>query len=348
MAVATMGWAGQGVRWGRIAGRELTTVAITIFGLLLVTFLIARVMPIDPVLAVVGDRAPADVYDKARLDLGLDKPLWTQFAIYIGKVFSGDLGRSVLTSNLVTEDLRTVFPATLELATLGTLIGVVIGVPFGVVAATNQGRWPDQLARIVGLFGYSIPVFWLGLMGLLLFYAKLGWVAGPGRISVAYQDYVDPITGILMLDAALQGAWDAFRDAFSHLILPASVLGILSVAYISRMTRSFMINELQQQYVIAARVKGVSERRVIWGHALRNAVVPLVTVIALSYMNLLEGSVLTETIFAWPGLGRYLTGALLNADMNAVLGGTLLVGAVFVAVNLLSDIIGRLADPRAR
>ena len=348
MAVATMGWGGQGACGGRIAGRELTTVAITIFGLLLVTFLIARVMPIDPVLAVVGARAPPAVYDKARLDLGLDKPLWTQFAIYIGKVFSGDLGRSVLTSNLVTEDLRTVFPATLELATLGTLIGVVIGVPFGVVAATNQGRWPDQLARIVGLFGYSIPVFWLGLMGLLLFYAKLGWVAGPGRISVAYQDYVDPITGILMLDAALQGEWDAFRDAFSHLILPASVLGILSVPYISRMTRSVMINELQQQYVNAAPVKGVSERRVIWGHALRNAVVPLVTVIALSYMNLLEGSVLTETIFAWPGLGRYLTGALLNADMNAVLGGTLLVGAVFVAVNLLSDIIGRLADPRAR
>ena len=339
---------GQGARWGRLAGRELTTVAITIFGLLLVTFFIARVMPIDPVLAVVGDRAPADVYEKARLDLGLDKPLWMQFAIYIGKVFTGDLGRSVLTSNLVIDDLRTVFPATLELATLGTLIGVIIGVPFGVFAATHQGRWPDQFARIVGLFGYSIPVFWLGLMGLLLFYAKLGWVAGPGRVGVAYQDLFDPITGIVLIDAALQGEWDAFRDAFSHLVLPASVLGILSVAYISRMTRSFMINELQQQYVIAARVKGVSEFSVVWGHALRNAVVPLVTVIALSYMHLLEGSVLTETIFAWPGLGRYLTNSLLNADMNAVLGGTLLVGAVFIGINLLSDIVGRLADPRAR
>ena len=348
MAAASMNWMGQGARWGRIAGRELTTVAITIFGLLLVTFLIARVMPIDPVLAVVGDRAPVDVYDKARLDLGLDKPLWTQFAIYIGKVFTGDLGRSVLTSNLVIDDLRTVFPATLELATLGTLIGVVIGVPFGVLAAPHQGRWPDQLARIVGLFGYSIPVFWLGLMGLLLFYAKLGWVAGPGRVGIAYQDLFDPITGVVVIDATLRGEWDAFRDAFSHLILPASVLGILSVAYISRMTRSFMINELQQQYVTAARVKGVSEFRVVWGHALRNAIVPLVTVIALSYMHLLEGSVLTETIFAWPGLGRYLTNSLLNADMNAVLGGTLLVGAVFIGINLTSDIVGRLADPRAR
>lgn len=348
MASSRETWAGKSGRWGKIAGREFSTVAITMFGLLLVTFLIARVMPIDPVLAVVGDRAPADVYDKARLDLGLDKPLWQQFAIYIGKVFTGDLGRSVLTSNTVVDDIKTVFPATLELATLGTLIGIMLGVPLGIVAAVHQGRWPDQIARVIGLIGYSIPVFWLGLMGLLLFYAKLGWVAGPGRISVAYQDFVTPITGVIMLDAAMQGEWDAFWDAFSHLILPASVLGLLSVAYISRMTRSFMINELQQQYVIAARVKGVSEWQVIWGHALRNAVVPLVTVIALSYMHLLEGSVLTETIFAWPGLGRYITNSLLNADMNAVLGGTLVVGAVFIGVNLFSDIIGRLADPRAR
>lgn len=348
MAAARQSVSARGVRWGKIVTREATTVAITIFGLLLVTFLIARVMPIDPVLAVVGDRAPADVYEKARVDLGLDKPLWQQFAIYIGKVFSGDLGTSVLTAQKVTDDIRTVFPATLELATLGTLIGVLIGVPFGVVAAVYQGRWPDQIARVVGLLGYSVPVFWLGLMGLLLFYAKLGWVAGPGRISVLWQDYVTPVTGVIMLDAAMQGEWEAFWDAFSHLILPASVLGLLSIAYISRMTRSFMINELQQQYVVAARVKGLSEFRVIWRHALRNAIVPLVTVIALSYMHLLEGSVLTETIFAWPGLGRYLTNALLNADMNAVLGGTLVVGAVFIAVNLFADMVGRIADPRTR
>ncbi|WP_089173509.1 ABC transporter permease [Bosea sp. AS-1] len=335
-------------RWGRALSRELTTVAITMFGLLLVTFLIARVMPIDPVLAVVGDRAPPDVYEAARLDLGLDKPLWQQFAIYIGKVFTGDLGNSVLTTNLVTDDIKRVFPATLELATLGTLIGVLIGVPLGVLAAVNQGRWQDQIARVVGLVGYSVPVFWMGLMALLLFYAKLGWVSGPGRVSVVWQDIVTPHTGFVMIDAALDGEWEAVRDAFSHLILPALVLGLLSVAYISRMTRSFMIGELQQQYVIAARVKGVSEMAVIWRHALRNAAVPLFTVIALSYMHLLEGSVLTETIFAWPGLGRYLTSALLNADMNAVLGGTLVVGVVFIAVNLLTDIIGRLADPRVR
>jgi peptide/nickel transport system permease protein len=335
-------------RWGRILGRELSTIVITFFGLLLITFLIARVIPIDPVLAVVGDNARPDVYEAARVALGLDKPLWQQFAIYIGKVFTGDLGRSVLTSNTVVDDIKRVFPATLELATLGTLIGCLLGIPLGVVAAVYQGRWPDQIARVIGLFGYSIPIFWIGLMALLLFYAKLGWVAGPGRVGVAYQDFVTPVTGVVIIDAMLEGEWEAARDAFSHLILPSSVLALFSLAYISRMTRSFMITELQQQYVIAARVKGMSEFRVIWKHALRNAFVPLITVIALSYAHLLEGSVLTETIFAWPGLGRYITNSLLNADMNAVLGGTLVIGAVFIGVNLLSDILGRLVDPRTR
>jgi peptide/nickel transport system permease protein len=335
-------------KWARLAGRELSTIAITMFGLLLVTFLIARVIPIDPVLAVVGDSAKADVYEAARIELGLDKPLWHQFAVYVGKVFTGDFGKSVLTGQPVLSDIKRVFPATLELATLGTLVGIILGIPLGVLAAVKQGRWPDQIARFIGLFGYSIPIFWLGLMGLLLFYAKLGWVSGPGRISVAYQDFVNPVTGVILLDAAMQGEWDAFRNAISHLILPSAVLGLFSLAYISRMTRSFMITELQQQYVIAARVKGMSEARVIWRHALRNAVVPLLTVIALSYANLLEGSVLTETIFAWPGLGRYITNSLLNADMNAVLGGTLVVGFVFISVNLLTDIIGRLFDPRTR
>ncbi len=334
--------------WSRLVSRELSTIAITMFGLLLVTFLIARVIPIDPVLAVVGDNAKADVYEAARIELGLDKPLWQQFAVYVGKVFTGDFGKSVLTGQPVLSDIKRVFPATLELATLGTMIGIILGIPLGVLAAVKQGRWPDQIARFIGLFGYSIPIFWLGLMGLLLFYAKLGWVSGPGRISVAYQDFVTPVTGVILLDAAMQGEWDAFWNAVSHLILPSAVLGLFSLAYISRMTRSFMITELQQQYVIAARVKGMSEARVIWRHALRNALVPLITVIALSYANLLEGSVLTETIFAWPGLGRYITNSLLNADMNAVLGGTLVVGTIFIGINLLSDILGRLVDPRTR
>ena len=330
------------------AARFGSSLVLTLFGLLLVTFLIGRVVPIDPVLAAVGDRAPPDVYERVKEELGLNLPLWRQFAIYVGQVLRGDLGNSFLTARPVLEDIRRVFPATLELATLATLIGIVLGVPMGVLAATQEGRWPDQVVRVVSLLGYSVPVFWLGLMGLLLFYATLGWVAGPGRLDVAYEDLVEPVTGVLTIDALLAGEPDVFWNALSHLVLPASLLGYFSLAYIARMTRSFMLNELRQEYVTTARIKGVPERRVVWRHALGNTLVPLVTVMALAYANLLEGSVLTETVFAWPGLGRYITNSLLNADMNAVLGGTLVVGCVFVLVNLLSDLLYRLLDPRAR
>jgi peptide/nickel transport system permease protein len=328
--------------------RFVLVLATTLLGLVAVTFFIGRVVPIDPVIAIVGDRAPPQVYERARQELGLDRPLIEQFLIYVKKAATGDFGNSVLTTNPVMTDIANTFPATFELATLGTLIGTIIGIPLGVLAAVRRGSLIDQIVRFLGLAGYSIPIFWLGLMGLLLFYAKLGWVAGPGRIDVTYSYLYTPVTNIVLLDTAMQGQWDAFWDAVSHIILPACLLGYFSLAYISRMTRSFMLNELAQEYVIAARVKGLSEMRVIWRHALRNAAVPLVTVIALSYANLLEGSVLTETVFAWPGLGQYITNSLQNADMNAVLGGTLVIGAIFVLLNLVSDLLYRLLDPRTR
>lgn len=328
--------------------RLLASVTLTFFGLLLVTFLIGRVVPIDPVLAVVGDRAPADVYERVRIELGLHLPLWEQFYIYVSKILHGDFGRSVLTSNPVLTDIKRFFPATLELATVATFIGVITGVPMGVIAAVHRDRWPDHLVRVFGLVGYSMPVFWLGLVALLLFYARLDWTAGPGRLDVGYDDLVDTVTGVILIDALIAREWDVFVNAFRHVILPASVLGYFSLAYISRMTRSFMLEQLRQEYVTTARVKGLSETRVVWRHALGNVWVPLVTVIALSYANLLEGSVLTETVFAWPGLGQYITNSLLNADMNAVLGGTIVVGAVFVGINLLSDLLYRTLDPRAR
>ncbi|MFL5186403.1 MAG: ABC transporter permease [Microvirga sp.] len=322
--------------------------ATTLLGLAAVTFFIGRVVPIDPVIAIVGDRAPPQVYERVRQELGLDLPLLQQFWIYLKKAATGDFGNSVLTTNPVMMDIANTIPATLELATLGTLIGVILGIPLGILAAVKRGSFIDQFVRVLGLAGYSIPIFWLGLMGLLVFYAKLGWVAGPGRIDVTYSYLYTPVTNIVLLDTAMQGQWDAFWDAVSHIILPACLLGYFSLAYISRMTRSFMLNELAQEYVIAARVKGLSEMRVIWRHALRNAAVPLITVIALSYANLLEGSVLTETIFAWPGLGQYITNSLQNADMNAVLGGTLVIGTAFVLLNLVSDLLYRLLDPRTR
>ena len=332
----------------KAAAKLLLTVAVTFFGLLLVTFLIARVVPIDPVIAVVGERAPPDVVEQVRRELGLDLPLWQQFGIYVAKILQGDFGTSVLTARPVLEDIRRVFPATLELATVATVLGVLIGIPSGVAAAVWQGRWPDHVIRVLGLVGYSVPVFWLGLVGLLVFYAKLGWVEGPGRLSVFYDDLVEPVTGVILIDSLLAGEYEVFRDAFWHLVLPASILGYFSLAYISRMTRSFMLAELQQEYITTARVKGVPEWRVIWHHALGNTMIPLITVIALSYAYLLEGSVLTETVFAWPGLGLYITNSLLNADMNAVLGGTLVVGSVFVGLNLLSDFLYRMVDPRAK
>jgi len=254
----------------------------------------------------------------------------------------------VLTSNPVMQDIRRTFPATFELATLGILIGAGIGVPLGVWAAVRRGGVVDQVVRIMGLIGYSIPIFWLGLMALVVFYARLGWVSGPGRIDVVYEYTLKPITGLLLLDSALEGEWQAFGNVLSHLILPASLLGYFSLAYISRMTRSFMLNELSQEYIVAARAKGLSETRIIWRHALRNAMVPLVTVIALSYAGLLQGSVLTETVFSWPGLGLYFTNSLQNADMNAVLGATIVVGSIFVGLNLLSDLLYTLLDPRTR
>jgi peptide/nickel transport system permease protein len=326
----------------------LVIVLTTYLGLLAVTFFIGRVVPIDPVLAIVGDRAPAHVIERVRQQMGLNLPYYQQFILYVKGVLHGDFGTSVLTTNPVMTDIRRVFPATMELATVGTIIGAAFGIPLGVLAAVRRGSLADQLVRIVGLIGYSVPIFWLGLLALLVFYAKLGWTSGPGRMDVVFEYTFTPVTGFFLIDAIINRDWAAFRDIVSHLILPASLLGYFSMAYISRMTRSFMLNELQQEYIVAARAKGLSETRIIWGHALRNAAVPLVTVIALSYAGLLEGSVLTETVFAWPGLGLYITNSLQNADMNAVLGGTIVIGSVFIAINLLSDVLYRMLDPRTR
>ncbi|MFT4116040.1 MAG: ABC transporter permease [Bradyrhizobium sp.] len=320
----------------------------TFLGLLAVTFFIGRVIPVDPVAILVGDHAPTETIERVREEMGLNKPLARQFVIYVTKAMQGDFGRSILTTNPVLDDIKRAFPATIELATLATLFGALVGIPLGVYAAVRNGQWGDRLVRTFAMVGHSVPVFWLGLLGLLVFYARLGWVAGPGRIDVAFEYTFTPITGFYLLDAVMQQDWAALRSCFAHIVLPALLLGYYSMAYICRMTRSFMLAELQQEYITAARAKGLSELRVVWGHALRCALVPLVTVIALSYAVLLEGAVLTETVFSWPGLGLYITNSLQTADMNAVLGGTLVVGAVFVGLNLLSDLLYRTLDPRTR
>jgi peptide/nickel transport system permease protein len=321
---------------------------ITLLGLVLVTFLIGRVMPIDPVLAIVGDRAPQDVVEKARIDLGLDRPLYEQFWRYLTDILHGNFGRSVMTTNSVLHDIGRFFPATMELATAALIIALALGIPIGVISAVKQNSWLDRAVRIFCLAGHSLPTFVLALLGLLVFYARLGLFPPSGRQGLMFDGDVPTVTGAITIDALIAGEWGAFVDALHHLALPAIVLGYYSLAYIARMTRAFMLEQLRSEYVTTARVKGLSETRVIWRHAFGNIAVPLVTVVALTYAGLLEGAVLTETIFAWPGLGQYLTVSLLNADMNAVLGATLVVGLIYLTLNLLADALYRLLDPRVR
>ncbi len=343
----------QSVSSSRLAGivgrlfALLASVLVTLLGLLALTFFIGRLVPIDPVISIIGPKAGEEVYRRVFLELGLDRPLWEQFLLYVARIARGDFGTSFVTNRAVLYDLASFFPATLELATLGLAIGVVTGVPAGVAAAYWHDRWPDYLIRLVGLVGYSVPIFWLGLVGLLVFYSRLDWVSGPGQIDVFYQGIVPPVTGSMLFDAALAGEWEVLANAFSHMVLPAFLLGYYSLAYISRMTRSMMLDQLSREYVLTARLKGASEFTVVMGHALRNAAIPLVTVIALSYGGLLEGSVLVETVFAWPGIGNYIASSLFRADVNAVLGGTVLVGAVFIFLNMLSDLLYQMLDPRS-
>lgn len=321
---------------------------LTLFGLLVLTFFIGRVMPIDPVLAIVGPDADASTYEQVKAQLGLDQPLWRQFGHYLGELAHGELGTSLLTGNPVAADIARVFPATLELATVAILLGTLAGVPLGVFAATQRGRWGDNVVRVIGLAGYSVPVFWFAMMGLLVFYAWLGWAGGSGRVDLEFDGVVPARSGLLLIDAAIAGHWDAFADAVRHILLPACILGLHTMAYLSRMTRSFMLAQLSQEYVLTARVKGLPEWRVVWQHAFRNILVQLLTIVALAYGTLLEGAVLVETVFAWPGFGQYLTNSLLLGDMNSVMGCVLVVGVIFVALNLASDFFYTILDPRMR
>ena len=324
------------------------SVPLTLFGLILVTFLIGRAMPIDPVIAIVGDHATPDVIARVRLQLGLDDPLWEQFIIYLRNLLQGDLGNSVMTSHPVTADIAHFFPATLELATAAIIVAVVFGIPLGVFAAAWQGSRFDHVVRVISLTGQSVPIFVLGLLSLLVFYAKLGIAPGTGQLDVAYEGLVPRVTGMLVIDAALAQDWDSFWDALAHLAQPALVLAYFSMAYITRMTRAFMIESLAGEYVITARAKGLSAARVLWRHAFGNIAVRLITVLALAYAGLLEGAVITETVFSWPGIGLYLNVSLLNADMNAVLGATLVIGMVYLVLNLMADVLYHLLDPRVR
>lgn len=328
--------------------RRLVHFAVSLFILLCVTFVIGRVMPTDPVGAIVGELADPAAYEAMRARLGLDLPLYQQFFIYLKGLLHGDLGTAILTGNPVARDLAQAFPATLELATLAIIISTVVGVPLGLVAALFRDSFIDKFARVFALIGHSIPVFWFGIVGLVVFYAWLSLVGGPGRVDVFYEGIIEPRTGLMLVDSLLEGEPEIFWNALSHIILPAAILAYMAMAYITRMTRSFTLEQLNQDYVIAARAKGVGPARTVVSHVLPNIAVQLITVLAISYGNLLEGAVITEIVFSWPGIGQYMTNALMIGDMNAILASTIIIGFIFMFLNFAADIAYALLDPRTR
>ncbi|MEK1897786.1 MAG: ABC transporter permease [Rhizobium sp.] len=329
-------------------GRRLWHLALSLFILLCVTFVIGRVLPADPVGAIVGELADPAAYAAMRQKLGLDLPIYQQFLIYLKGLAQGDFGTAVLTGNPVSADLAQAFPATFELATLAILISTFVGVPLGLTAALFRDSFIDKIARVIALVGHSIPVFWFGIVGLVIFYAGLNWVGGPGRIDVFYEGLVTPQTGLLLVDSLLQGETEIFWNALGHIILPAVILAYAAMAYITRMTRSFTLEQLSQDYVIAARAKGVGPARTVISHVLPNIAVQLITILAISYGGLLEGAVVTEIVFSWPGIGQYMTNALMIGDMNAVVAGTIIIGFIFMFLNFLADIAYAIFDPRTR
>ncbi|RMF90629.1 MAG: ABC transporter permease [Nitrospinota bacterium] len=319
----------------------------TISGVLVITFVISHLIPADPISAVLGPQAPPELIESVRHEWGFDRPIPEQFAIYVWNILHGNLGKSLRTNRGVADDLRQFFPATLELATAAIIIGIFLGIPLGILSAVHRDRLTDHVARLFSLFGLSMPVFWLGLVLLFLFYYRLGILPGPGQLDV----YLIPpprVTGVLTIDSLLAGDTEVFVDALRHLILPAFVLGYFSTASIVRITRASMLEVLRQEYIKTARVKGLRERVVILRHALKNALIPTVTVVGLTYGSLLEGAVLTETIFAWPGLGRYMTSAFIALDFAAIMGGTLLIALTYSLANLLVDITYAFLNPKIR
>ena len=325
--------------------KRLITLFITVAGIAVVTFFLSLVVPLDPLSAIAGPQAPEETVERLRTLYGFDQPIYVQFGRYAERLAVGDLGTSFQTGRPVLDDILHFFPATLELATLALVIAIVFGIVLGVLSAVYRNSLLDHIARVVSLIGVSMPVFWLGLLLLLVFYFRLGWLPEPGRLDIML---IEPprLTGMMLVDSAIAADWEVFWDALLHAVLPATVLGLFGLAGIARIVRSSMLDVLSQEYIKTARIKGLSEFRVIVRHALRNALVPTVTMIGLTYGSLLEGAVLTETIFSWPGLGRYLTTAFLTLDLNAIVGGTMLVAISYCLVNLLVDLMYAYLNPK--
>ena len=328
-----------------IAQRLLMLIPVLI-GISIITFVMIRLIPGDPARIMAGERATEEQVQRVRELWGLDKPLHEQYIIYMKNLARGNLGRSLKRNEAVTQELRWALPTTIELAFAAMFVAILIGIPAGIIAAYKQNSWWDLLVMVGSMVGISMPVFWLGLLLIYVFALKLGWMPPSGRLSVGVK--ITPITGMYTVDALITGNWRGFLDALKHLVMPAVAVGTIPMAVIARMTRSSLLEVLRQDYIRTARAKGLAERAVIFRHALKNAFLPVVTIIGLQLGTLLVGAILTETIFALPGMGRLIVDRILSRDYPVVQGAVLVFAATFVFINLIVDISYAYLDPRIR
>ncbi|SFP61690.1 ABC transporter permease subunit [Tranquillimonas alkanivorans] len=327
--------------------KRLLTFVPTFIGVTIISFAFIRLLPGDPILLLAGERGVApERYAELAAQFGFDQPIWRQYLDYLGGIFQGDLGISFTTKRPVLDEFFTLFPATLELSLCAITLAVIIGIPAGVIAAVNRGKFFDQALMTTALTGYSMPIFWWALLLIIVFSSGLGWTPVSGRMSLMY--FFDTPTGFMLIDSLLSGQEGAFRSAVAHLILPTVVLATIPLAVIARQTRSAMLEVLGEDYVRTARAKGLSPLRVNGLHALRNAMIPVVTVIGLSVGTLLAGAILTETIFSWPGIGKWMVDSIFRRDYQVVQGGLLLIATIVMAVNLLVDVLYGMINPKIR
>jgi peptide/nickel transport system permease protein len=329
--------------------RRLALATVALFGVVLVAFLVAHMVPADPLATVLSDQATKDPSIRAAYvkRWGLDRSLPEQFGAYLANVLRGDLGESFTSRRPVLRDLAQFMPATIELSLAALAVSLVLGIPLGVWAAVRHNSVPDHATRVVALVGAASPIFWTGLLALYVFYYLLEWAPGPGRLDT-HLSYPPRVTGFLLVDSVLAGNGEVFASALSHIALPALVLGWFIMGIVSRTTRAAVLEVLVTEYVRTARAKGLGEVVVVGSHALRNALIPIVTIVGLNFASLLSGAVLTETVFAWPGLGRYAVTASTRLDYPAILGVTMLTAVIYLAVNLTVDVLYGLLDPRIR
>ena len=334
-------------KWEYIV-RRLALAVLVLFSVSVITFIIARVVPSDPAAAWVGPRPTQEQIAQARRELGLDKPLYVQYLRYVSSLLRGDLGVSVKTHQPILQDLKTYLPATMELVLFGMLMAITIGIPLGVLSGAKRNSLLDHASRLVAIAGVSMPTFWLGLLLQLLFFGKLGWLPLGGRVdrSISLYSPVQQITGFYLIDTVLTGNWVALKDSLIHLILPAFTLATYAIGLSIRMTRSTMIEVLGEKYIMAARAAGLPERTILFRLALKNAIIPTLTVLGLSFVYSLTGAILVEVIFSWPGLGTYVTNAILNVDFPVIMAITLVVTVFYVFINLFLDLLQAALDPR--